>query len=204
MKITEQRVGDDVTLLRDLAARYVEVCAEPVQDERRALWRQHNSLVRTRPLIYVRAYAWSEMPHSRCQCADPFLRSYEDFFRRQLFWHSLNDDSIFEPWVTVHGHARLHGLGAIGRAHPQRRGARLVQDRLSHQRAVRQRQAARALARDRRAQDRRAGRAPDGRPRRPHHDQCRSRAGLSGLERRPLDRPGLFARHRALYARHDG
>ncbi len=91
----------DVALLRDLARRYLEVCADPVQDQRRALWRQHNSLVRTRPLIYVRAYAWEEMPDSRCQCADPFLRRYEDFFRRQLFWASMEDDSIFEPWVTL-------------------------------------------------------------------------------------------------------
>jgi len=107
----------DVSLLRDLAARYMEICAEPVQNERRALWRQHNSLVRTRPLIYVRAFAWSEMPQSRCLCTDPFLRSYEDFFRRHLFWHSLGDDSIFEPWVTVPATHLCTGWGLSGGRH---------------------------------------------------------------------------------------
>lgn len=91
----------DRNILRDLAEKYVEICHRDVQHERRELWRTHNSLKRTRPLIYVRAFAWSEMPESQCKCEDPFLRRYEDFFRRMLFWETLNDDSIFEPWVTV-------------------------------------------------------------------------------------------------------
>ena len=89
------------TILRDLARQYVEICARPVQAERRKLWRRHNSLKRTRPLIYVRAFAWGEMPQSRCHCEDPFARPYADFFRRHLFWDTMEDDSIFEPWVTV-------------------------------------------------------------------------------------------------------
>ena len=91
----------DTTILRDLAQRYIEVCSDPVQDERRELWRRQNSLQGERPLIYVRAFAWREMPDAAGQCADPFFRQYEDFLRHQLFWHSIGDDSIFEPWVTV-------------------------------------------------------------------------------------------------------
>ena len=91
----------DRTILRDLAKQYRDICAAPAQNERRTLWRRHNSLKKTRPLIYVRAFAWSEMPQSACVCADPLLRRYEDFFRDRLFWNSMNDDSIFEPWVTV-------------------------------------------------------------------------------------------------------
>ena len=91
----------DRTLLRDLASRYLDICHAEVQRERRDAWRQHNSLRPTRPLIYVRAFAWSEMPESTCVCEDFFLRTYENFFRHALFWNSLGDDSIFEPWVTV-------------------------------------------------------------------------------------------------------
>ena len=91
----------DRNILRDLAKKYMDVCHKDVQHERRDLWRRHNSLKRTRPLIYVRAFAWCEMPASQCQCEDSFYRSYEDFFRRMLFWDTFNDDSIFEPWVTV-------------------------------------------------------------------------------------------------------
>ncbi len=48
---------------------------------------------------------------SVCQCEDPFARSYEDFFRYRLFWDTLNDDSIFEPWVTVNAEYKSAGWG---------------------------------------------------------------------------------------------
>jgi len=92
---------DDVRILRDLAAKYMEICNTDAQDRRRKLWRRHNSLEPTRPLIYTRAFAWSEMPESRCSCKDPFFQAHENFFRHALFWDTLGDDSIFEPWVTV-------------------------------------------------------------------------------------------------------
>ena len=101
----------DVILLREWASRYAAICREPVQDERRALWRRHNSLKTTRPLIYTRAFAWQEMPQARCGCEDPFYRAYEDYFRNRLFWHSLNDDSVFEPWVTVPAVLACYGWG---------------------------------------------------------------------------------------------
>jgi len=91
----------DRALVRDLGHQYLAITTEPVQEERRRLWRHLHSLRPVRPLIYVRAFAWSEMPEAQCLCTDPFFRGWEAFFRHRLFWHSLNDDSIFEPWVTV-------------------------------------------------------------------------------------------------------
>jgi len=91
----------DIKILRDLAQRYKEISANPVQKTRRDLWRKHNSLKDTIPLIYVRAFAWHEMPESKCVCEDQFFRQYEGFLRNRLFWASLNDDSVFEPWVTM-------------------------------------------------------------------------------------------------------
>ena len=107
----------DKSVLRNLGERYLEVCHSPVQTERRDLWRRHNSLKRTRPLIYVRAFAWGEMPGSECICQDPLARHYEDFFRRHLFWNGLDDDSIFEPWVTVAATLVCTGWGIAGRRH---------------------------------------------------------------------------------------
>jgi hypothetical protein len=91
----------DRNCLRELARQYEEIAAHPVQEERRALWRRQNSLKPARPLIYVRAFAWRELPESRCRGEDPFCRVYEEQFRRMLYWYSLEDDSIFEPWLTV-------------------------------------------------------------------------------------------------------
>ena len=92
----------DVTVLRELARRYAEVCAKPIQDERRDLWRRHNSLERTRPLVYVRWFACrNEVIDPHLVCKDSFYRSYERILRDFLFQDQLNDDFILEPWVTV-------------------------------------------------------------------------------------------------------
>jgi len=104
----------DERILRDLAREYLEICRNDAQNERRELWRKHNSLAHTRPLIYIRAFAWREMAESRCECEDAYLRGYEDFFRRSLFWDSLKDDSIFEPWVTVPASCVTHPDGIWG------------------------------------------------------------------------------------------
>ena len=107
-------MADDVSLLRALAERYMAVCADPVQNQRRDLWRRHNSLERTRPLIYMRAFAWHEIPESACQCRDPFLRRWEDWFRNRLYWATLGDDSVFEPWLPVPAVKITHPDGLWG------------------------------------------------------------------------------------------
>jgi len=43
--------GKDVAVLRELARQVAGIAARGVQDERRELWRRHNSLERTRPLV---------------------------------------------------------------------------------------------------------------------------------------------------------
>jgi hypothetical protein len=91
----------DVAILRELAKRYVEACNKPIQNERRDLWRRHNGLQRTRPLIYVRWLdAWHEAPESRNLCQDPFYRQHETFLRQMLFQDSIGDDYVLEPWIT--------------------------------------------------------------------------------------------------------
>lgn len=91
----------DYEILRDLAEKYLEICNEDIQEERRRLWRKQNSLDSERPLIYARAFAWKEMPDSKLKCEDEFFRDFEGVLRKKLFWHSLNDDSIFEPWIDM-------------------------------------------------------------------------------------------------------
>jgi len=104
-------MADDRTILRDLAKRYLDVCARDGQKELRDLWRAHNSLKPTRTPIHVRAFAWGEMPQSECECEDSLLRGREAFFRRELFRASFGDDTIFEPWVTVGARHARSGWG---------------------------------------------------------------------------------------------
>jgi hypothetical protein len=91
----------DIQTLRDLARRYAELAADDIMTERRDLWRRHNSLHPTRPLIYVRAFAFHELQESECVCEDPVLRGVERKLRHDLLWATFEDDAVFEPWVTV-------------------------------------------------------------------------------------------------------
>lgn len=95
----------DVNILRDLLREYVAVTQDEVQDERRELWRQHNSLVRTRPPVVVSFGPWNVWCQEVfgdhvMQCQDPFFRRHELALRQMLFHASLGDDTIFEPWIT--------------------------------------------------------------------------------------------------------
>ncbi len=107
----------DREILRDLARRYAEVAADPVQDRRRAKWRRHNSLKGGPPLIYVRAFAWQELPEWTCRCTDPFFQFHERSLRHLLVWHSYQDDSIFEPWVTQGAAYTCYGWGVTAARH---------------------------------------------------------------------------------------
>ncbi len=102
---------EEKTVIKKLAARYRDICGEPVQESRRQAWSALNSLKHRRPLIYVRAFAWHEMPESRPECENPFTRNLEDWLKSRIFWHSLNDDSIFEPYFIVRAVYRCCGWG---------------------------------------------------------------------------------------------
>jgi len=95
----------DVDILRDVARRYRDLAAQPVMDERRDLWRRHNSLERTRPLVLVMwsGLAWRrEAPDEfRPRSTDEFCRAWEAHLLRLMFHDCIGDDWIIEPWVTI-------------------------------------------------------------------------------------------------------
>jgi len=93
-------IQNEVQSLRDLAKRYLEICYKPEQQERRELWRRHNGLQATRPLVLVMyGDSWCEMPESELVCEDPLFRTQEMILKRALFQDTLGDDTIFEPWM---------------------------------------------------------------------------------------------------------
>ena len=112
--------ASDTAILRDLATRYMELCQRPVQDERRDLWRRHNSLQWTRPLVFVRAFAWGEMEAARCACEDPLFRGVEGRLRQELFRAAFDDDYVFEPWLTLRAVHTCRGWGVdVARQHSE-------------------------------------------------------------------------------------
>ncbi len=108
--------SSDRGVLRELVERYLAVCSDPVMDERRKLWAQLHSLKPTRPLIYMRGgRVFSEVPELRnLVCEDPFFRGYEHRLRLELYRAGLDDDTIFEPWLTVRPSFACGGWGVGG------------------------------------------------------------------------------------------
>lgn len=91
----------DRSTLRDLARRVAEIAALEIQKEKAALWRAHNSLKPTRPLMLARPEnGWVDLvPESELQCEDPRLRVWETTLRRLIFRH----ENIHDDWpVTNH------------------------------------------------------------------------------------------------------
>ena len=95
-------IATDIQILRDLASRYAELCTSDDQRVKRDLWRDHNSLIPTRPPIYVRAIPHDDVPELQVrQCGDLFFRQHEAWFRRMLCHAATGDDYTFEPYVAV-------------------------------------------------------------------------------------------------------
>lgn len=88
-------IADERAILRRLAGKYMELTLNSAEDRKRDVWRHLNSLKTLRPPIYVRAFAWDEMPDAELLCHDPVLRTAENFFRAEIFKSAFGDDSIF-------------------------------------------------------------------------------------------------------------
>ena len=110
--------NEDKKTLRQLATEYREITELPIQERRRDLWRKQNSFHGTVPLIYILDYAWQELEESRAlRCTNPILRETEISLRKLLYWFSLDDDSVFEPWLTVDAVKTMTGWGIAATTH---------------------------------------------------------------------------------------
>lgn len=95
------------TIIRDLAKRYVEVCESDRNRRSRDLWRDHNSLVKTRPLVICSWYFASCIDGEidpaipkRVATESPFAE-LERWLRRQLWGATIPDDRVYDPWYTL-------------------------------------------------------------------------------------------------------
>ncbi len=118
----------DREILRELAYRVAEVATLPIQAERRTLWKKHNSLHPTRPLILIFPEgAWEELlPESALTCAGAEARQIEWTLRSRLYYHNhFADDTVIEAEWVVHKAVHHSGWGLEPRRRPssEARGA---------------------------------------------------------------------------------
>ena len=95
----------DVVVIRGLAAEVAKIAALPVQDEKRALWRQLNARKPARPMVMMDQVCWNEMnigDELTLRCADAECRGYEERLRRTLYrWQHFRVDMVVEPFISV-------------------------------------------------------------------------------------------------------
>jgi len=82
----------------------METASLDVQNERRRLWTDFNSMKTREVPVYVLDphYVWREVFDEKdLECEDELFRHYENWLRLQIYHASFGDDFITEPWITV-------------------------------------------------------------------------------------------------------
>lgn len=128
--MTEPRIeNEDLAVLRDLAGQVARIAALPVMRERRELWKRHNALQPTRPMMLVFPEgAWCELlPQAALRCGSEFARGIEAVLRRRIYtYEHFHDDTVVEADWVVHKVIRNTGWGLEPQWQPssQQRGAK--------------------------------------------------------------------------------
>ncbi len=94
----------DTITLRTLAAQVAELAARPIEKEKEILWRRHNALEPTRPLIFCDPEnGWNEIiPPAALTCQHELARQWEKTLRKEIFWGAqMKDDRVIRPVFDV-------------------------------------------------------------------------------------------------------
>lgn len=96
--------ADERGVLRTLADKVAAIAASDEMDLRRELWRRHNQLEQTRPLILCDPEnGWNEIiTEAQLQCRGALARRWEMELRKEIFWgEEMGDDKPVEPYFDV-------------------------------------------------------------------------------------------------------
>ncbi len=91
-------------ILRHLAGIVAELASRPSEEDKRTLWTRHNDLEQVRPLVFCDPEnGWNEIiPESAIICKNDLARSWEMYFRKEIFWHlKMGDDRVTEPVFNI-------------------------------------------------------------------------------------------------------
>ncbi|GKH33912.1 MULTISPECIES: uroporphyrinogen decarboxylase family protein [Lachnospiraceae] len=90
--------------LKKLGDRTAQIAALPVQKEKAELWRAHNDLKTSEPVVFIDPEnGWNEcIPGNILLCEDPLARVWEMHLRKQIYWfEQLKDDKVIENYFDV-------------------------------------------------------------------------------------------------------
>ena len=98
----EFALGDQI-ILRDLAGEIASLAKLPVETKKRDLWRMHNALKPTRPVIFCDPeLGWGEIIREELlKCSSPVARRVERYLRIIIFWGTdMLDDRPIDPFLA--------------------------------------------------------------------------------------------------------
>lgn len=114
----------DRVILQQLAYQVVTLVERPVEAEKRQLWRRHNALQPTRPLVFCDPEnGWHEIfPATHLACQGELARLWEFALRKEIFWgEQMQDDRVIADTFDVAHVYTTTGWGlettTIGGAH---------------------------------------------------------------------------------------
>lgn len=95
---------EDKAILRELAEKVKKLASEPCMEEKRQLWKKHNMLQKTRPLVFCDPEnGWNEIITRRqMRCKGRLAQRWEMDLRKEIFWgEDMGDDKPVEPYLDV-------------------------------------------------------------------------------------------------------
>lgn len=112
----------DIRIVHELAHRVAEIAANPIHEQRAAMWRRFNALQPERPMVLIFPEgAWREMLLvSDLLCTDDMCRGWEGLLRQRIYyWDHLPDDNVVEATIRSPIVVRSTGWGLqVQRRHP--------------------------------------------------------------------------------------
>ncbi len=91
-------------ILQELAGKVKMLASSPRMKEKRKLWKNHNMLKKTRPLVFCDPEnGWNEIITERqMKCKTKIARRWEMDLRKEIFWgEEMGDDKPVEPYFDV-------------------------------------------------------------------------------------------------------
>jgi hypothetical protein len=102
-------------VLRELGRIIRDIAADPVNEERKKLWKQLNGLKRVRPLVFIFEIPWHEMNHAdelTNLCHNSFFQGIETNLRRIIYqWRHMPGDMVVEGYIASPIIIRDTGIG---------------------------------------------------------------------------------------------
>jgi len=106
--------------IRDLARRYMAVCQSDRNAQAKQLWRDHNSLRKTRPPVVCSWYFASglrseiEPTLPELLAEDEPYRALENWLRLRLWGATIPDDTVYYPWYVMRAKMQQPSVGIWG------------------------------------------------------------------------------------------